>query len=133
MARADGVYWHDVISAAGWAVPVAETEWPTIPISRRAADFSSFTQARFLFYQGGSGIAGCLLYPKYSTDSGGTWNSLDGGTGLELNFQTAATLKASGWVTLVAGAKAEIWLALFGRLGNASITPTAAAVCVEVR
>ena len=105
-------------------MPTAETLLFNVGNNKVPVDLTNYTQIRWNFWLNVAGSAGAKLYVKYATTVNGTYNAIDGSTGTEIAIDTgSATHKLSSWVNLVAGAKADIWVAVYGSGGDATVDP----------
>jgi hypothetical protein len=97
--------------------------------ARYKNDLSGYTEARLVVSIGTAGFAGAKLGVQYSTDTGATWlyldNTPDGpvGSAAPQVSLTATGLVESAWMSLAAGAMADVWLRLIGSDGNGIVDP----------
>ena len=93
----------------GWVPPAALTEFNALTIYRAQADLTNATQARLILLN--LNIATVLtptIAAQYSVNGGSTWAYIDGASGPTLTY--GPNMVNSGWVTLAAGAKADVLL-----------------------
>ena len=81
----------------------------------------------------GAVAAGADCRVQYATTQGGTYNNLDGGAGPEVDISGAAELKVSGWTTLTAGAKADVFLRVMCKQGDGVQDPQFRNAYIQVR
>jgi hypothetical protein len=115
----------------GDAFPAGETALFGQPGRRARYDLTQFSEARLISYVVTAGPAGCQIRGKYSTD-GTTFAYLDGSSGPAITIDSTGE-KDSGWVTLTAGAKAEVRLLPFSILGDGATTPILARIALLFR
>ena len=100
-----------------WVTPAASTEFNASTAYRSRHDLTNATQARLLLFNSSGLYLGTpALAAQFSTDGGATWTCLDGGTGPSLSY--AAGTVSSGWITLTAGARADVLLRIVASGGN---------------
>ncbi len=73
-----------------------------------------------------------LIRLQYSTDRT-TWAYIDGATGPAVAIDAAANPEVSGWVTLAAGAKADVYIRIVGIGGDGVVDPTFGTIIVQYR
>ena len=112
--------------------PLAEQELFNSASGRIKADLTNATEARLFVRVGTAGTATAIVYVQYSTDES-SWNTLDGSTGPQISLAVGSSSVVSGWVTLAAGAKADVFLRVAGSGGNGSTSPSIGTVALEVR
>lgn len=114
-------------AATTWASqPAALTEMRGLTTDRTKVDLASYTQARVTVAVGATaGNAGSTIAVQYATDGDtqAAWAYLDGASGPAAASSTASKGAASGWVTLAAAAKGDVWLRVVGVGGNGTISP----------
>lgn len=99
-------------------------------------DLTHATQARIYVYTVTTGSAGSKLSIKYKT---GAWSATAGDYSDIGTSEVAATVDAantytdSGWINLAAGAKAEVYVSVFGLGGNGVADPTFNILGVQFR
>jgi hypothetical protein len=126
-----------VISCGGtvisWATPLALTEFLAQTWHRAKHDLTNATQARLIvvFPTGVLGAVTPTYAGQYSTNSGVSWSYLDGASGPSL--VQAPGLVASAWITLAAGAKADVWLRIVGLGGDGATAITVGSVYLQVK
>lgn len=89
------------------ATPAALNEFGGGSRHRTKADLTNFTECN-LYCRVATGGPNAEVRVQYSTDES-TWNYLDGSAGPAVNVDVAGT-KESDWVSLTAGAKANVFL-----------------------
>lgn len=120
-------------TSGGWAMPLALTEWNGSTAGRIKADLTNATQARLILRMGATpGISGAELRAQYSTDES-SWSYLDGAAGPACAVNVASVTVVSGWVNLVAGAKADVFLRIIGINGDGGTAPTFGNFSLQVR
>jgi hypothetical protein len=119
-ASAIGIY----IPPTSWIMPAALTEFNGSKNYRAKSDLTNATSARLLAVQVSALPVGPLpvLAAQYSTNGGSTWAYLDGGTGPSISTFSGASITDSGFVTLAAGAKADVQLRIVGSGGDGATT-----------
>lgn len=106
------------------------------PPSVFPVDLTHATQARIYVYTATTGSAGSKLSIKYKT---GAWSATAGDYSDIGTSEVAATVSAgntftdSGWINLAAGAKAEVYVSVFGLGGNGVADPTFNILGVQFR
>ena len=114
-------------------MPAAETQYLNTPI-RLGIDLSRASEFRFgISRMAGAVAAGADCRVQYATTQGGTYNNLDGGAGPEVDISGAAELKVSGWTTLTAGAKADVFLRVMCKQGDGVQDPQFRNAYIQVR
>jgi hypothetical protein len=108
-------------SATFTDMPSALTE-PFSTRLRLPIDLTYVEQVRLTARVMTPGATGAKLRIQYSTDSGVTWNYLDGVSGPSITIDAIGVI-ASSWVTLASGAKADVWLRLVGLDGDGAADP----------
>jgi len=121
-------------STQAWtSMPAALTEFNANTQGRIKSDLTSATQARIVVKTMSTpGSAGSELRAQYSTDES-SWNYLDGATGPSTAITAANTTLVSGWVNLVSGAKADVFLRIVGINGDGVTSPSFGSINVQVR
>ena len=93
----------------GWVPPAALTEFNALKIYRAQADLTNATQARLILLNLNTApILTPTIAAQYSVNGGSTWAYIDGASGPTLTY--GPNMVNSGWVTLAAGAKADVLL-----------------------
>lgn len=101
-------------------MPAALTE-PFSTRLRLPIDLTYVDQVRLTVRVMTPGATGAKLRIQYSADQV-TWNYLDGVSGPSVTIDAAIPVTSS-WVTLAAGAKADVWLRLVGLDGDGVADP----------
>jgi hypothetical protein len=114
-----------------WAVPLLLTELSALTVNRVKADLSGAVQARLVARVAIAGLGGSELRAQYSTDES-TWNYLDGAAGPACSLTAIGTI-ASGWVTMAAGAVADVFLRIVGINGNGIAAASIGNIILQVR
>jgi hypothetical protein len=110
--------------------PAALTE--IVGTNRRIrVDLTNAIEARLSVNVTTAGANNAQLRVQYSTDQA-TWNYLDGGTGPSVGIN-ATGLQVSSFVTLVSGARADVYLRVVGINGNNNADPRFSTIQLEVR
>jgi hypothetical protein len=121
-------------AAFTWAVPAALTEFKGATSHRSQHDLTNATQGRIVLIVP-TGLSTPLsvptLFAQYSTNGGATWSSLDGGTGPSLLWSPGTSV--SSWVSLAAGAKADVLLRLAASGGDGTTAITFASLYVQAK
>ncbi len=127
---------HSVGSNQVWTdMPAAKTEVRGVDAFRVRADLTKALQVRLVAFVKVAGSTNAELRVEYSTDSTLTFGSpayLDGGTGPSVNIATTG-LRVSSWVTLAAGAQADVNLRLVGINGDGVADPSLGNAFLQVR
>ena len=121
-------------TAFSWAVPAALTEFNASVLYRAQHDLTNATQARLLLFLPSPNIvppAIPVLAAQYSTNGGTAWSYLDGSTGPALTY--GAGVVSSGWISLTAGAKADVLLRVVAAGGNGSTSLVFGAIYLQVK
>jgi hypothetical protein len=114
-------------------MPAALTEG--IPAIRTQFDFTEFTQVRLLGNCTTAGASGSNLRIQYSTDSGSSWNYFDStgaNSGPSITLTTTG-VKDSGWITIDAGAKADVLMRFVSINGDGAADPVVAHIVLYAR
>ncbi len=121
-------------STQSWtAMPAALTEFNSNTQGRTKADLTNATQSRLVVHMMSTqGAASAELRAQYSTDAS-AWNYLDGATGPAVAINSASVTLASAWVSLVAGAKADVFIRVAGINGDGIISPSFGNISLQVR
>jgi hypothetical protein len=82
-------------------------------------------------FKGAPGTGAAAIRAQYSTDQS-SWNYLDGSAGPSVTVSTTG-LKVSGWVSVTAAAKADVFIRAVGIAGDASADPAFANVLLQVK
>lgn len=98
---------------------------------RAHADLTNCTQARLISNVQTAGFAGTKLRIQYSTD-GASWAYLDNVSGPEVALDSTGHV-VSPWVTLVAAARADVWLRWVTIGGDGVADPAVGMTHLEVR
>lgn len=118
-------------SAGYWQnMPAALTELFGNAAQEQQADLTFCTQARLIVNVSTAGFAGSGLRAQYWT--GAAWAYLDGSAGPEC-ILTSTGLIVSSFVTLAAGAKADVKLRIVGINGDGIVDPVFGVIALEVR
>jgi hypothetical protein len=117
-------YWST--ASLTWSnMPAADTLFNAYvgPITRFS--LAGYSRARLHFAVGTIGFAGAKLMLRYSSAYSQTVGSfVTMGTSEIQATVDVSGYRDSGWVDLVAGAKADVWVAVVGTLGNGVADPT---------
>jgi hypothetical protein len=111
--------------------PAGLTELFGTTVGRVKADLTDAAQVRLHSNVGQAGAGAAALRVQYSSDQS-VWTYLDGGTGPSVSISTTG-LKVSTWVTVVAGAKADVFLRVVGINGDSSADPSFGNVVLQVK
>jgi hypothetical protein len=95
----------------------------------RRVDLSHARQARLALFASTGGVAGADLLLRYSTDNS-AWTTL---TGTEATFGAGTGIFVSSWADLPAGARADVFVSLWGQDGDGSADPVFRWVYAEFR
>jgi hypothetical protein len=113
-------------------MPAILTEFLGLTDRRAKYDLTNFTEARIIVNVEVVGAATAVLYPEWSTTDGGTYAALDNVTGPSASLAALGTI-VSSWVSLIAGAKADVFLRISGLLGDGATDPQVGNVYVQFR
>ena len=119
-----------------WAnMPAALTEYLGGTRWRMKADLIGYSEARILVQKANSVAAtGATLAIQYSTDSGSTWNYLDGTSGPVVAIDGSVDeLKVSSWVSLAASAKDDVLMRIMGENGDGAADPRIYVISCQFR
>jgi hypothetical protein len=112
--------------------PSALTEFNANTFRRLKFELTNATQARLVVDMAIAGAAvPAKLRAQYSTDQT-TWNYLDGSAGPSVDIN-ATGVRTSSWVTLAAGAKADVFLRLVGLSGDGVADPQFSLVQLQAK
>lgn len=122
-------------SSGTWTdMPSAVTEFLGSTAGRIKYDLTPFSQARLVVRMAAvAGAAGSELRVQYSTDDSTYTNYLDGSTGPSTVITTNNTTFAGAWVTIVAAARADVFLRVVGAGGDGVADPVFGTVVLQVR
>lgn len=112
--------------------PAALTELFGLTDRRVPFDATRFTQARIAANVEVAGATGATLRCEFATTDGGAYGALDGGTGPNVLIDALGT-KVGSWVTLVSGAKADVFLRVVGVGGDGAADPDLGLIAVQFR
>lgn len=112
---------QDGVDVAWTNMPAALTEFQGLTTKRTKDELTNATQARLIVNIGVVGATNAEIRAQYSTDQS-TWYYLDNVDGPKANIATLG-LRVSAWITLVAGAKADVFLRLVGINGDGAKDP----------
>lgn len=120
-------------SAIAWVVPAALTEFNGSLGYRSQADLTNATEARVVltFPSVALLLSPPTLAAQYSTDGGSTWNYLDGGTGPSVAYSSLSL--TSSWITLAAGAQADVLLRVVASGGDGTTSINFGSVYLQVK
>lgn len=125
-----GVTWTNMPSALTWfsGVSTVRPYWPR--------DLTYFTQARIIALMAGTpGVSGSKVRALYSTSHDltiGNYLTL-GSSEVQVTVDAASTVTDSGWINLVTGAKADVWIGLAGIDGNGAADPIFQHIWIQFR
>lgn len=105
-----------------WTIPVASQEFQGNVFLRQKADLTYATEVRLLTSFSIASVSGARVRMEYSTDAS-TWLSMDGSNGPD-NPADVTGLQVSSWLTLVSGAKADVFLRIVGVSGDGTTSST---------
>jgi hypothetical protein len=95
-------------------------------------DGTNFTQVRVAARIVTVGAAAARLYPQFSTD-GAAFTTIGSGTGGDSASLAALGAVASGWITLPAGAKADVIFRIAQNGGNGTADPALGSVALQFK
>ncbi len=115
-------------------MPAALSEWRAINLSRVKADLSGSAECRLTAAVHVVGSANAEVRVQYATDGDaqGTWAFLDGADGPKVNI-SVLNGRASAWVPLAAGAKADVWLRFVSINGDGAADPVVGNAILHLR
>jgi hypothetical protein len=119
LARGNAVTWT--------SMPAADTFFlgsATAPDAIYRFDLTGYTQARFQIKVGTAGHTTAKLRMRYFTSYTTTLSSYltMGSSELELDISSTG-FKDTGWINLVSGAKADVYIIIYGTGGNGTVSP----------
>lgn len=101
-----------------------------------AADLTNFTQVRLLINKlGTAGAAGSIIILRYNTSytqNANLWSTI-GTTSVQLGVNNTNQFLETAWIDLVAGAKADVFIALMGSGGDGAADPIFGMITAEFR
>jgi hypothetical protein len=101
-----------------------------------AAELSNFTQVRLLINKlgtaGATGSAIILRYNTTYTQNANLWSAI-GTTSVQLAVNNTNQFLETAWIDLVAGAKADVFIALMGSGGDGAADPIFGMIAAEFR
>ncbi len=121
--------------AVSWTnMPAALTELNGATRSRVKVDLTAAVNVRLTAAVSVVGAAGAAYRVQYATDGDaqGTWAYLDGNAGPSVTIDALGG-RVSPWATLVAGARADVWLRVVGINGDGAADPIVGNVVLAVK
>lgn len=107
-----------------------DTEYPTSQQRHPRVDLSAMSEVRVGITVTAAGAAGSDIRPQYSTDNA-AWNEISAS---DASVSMAALGDVAGsWVSLVAGAKADVYLRLVAKDGDGAADPSLAYAAFQFR
>lgn len=107
-------------------MPVADTLLNASHRHVQKADLTNYTQVRFIVNkQTVAGASGAKLILRYATTfqtTPGGYSAI-GASAVEVAVNVQNSILDTGWINLVAGAKADVFLAIVGTAGDATLDP----------
>ena len=100
-------------------------------VGRLKADLTAASQVRLISNVATAGAGAAAIRAQYSTDQS-SWNYLDGSAGPSVTVSTTG-LRVSGWVSVTAAAKADVFIRAVGIAGDATADPAFANVLLQVK
>ena len=101
-----------------------------------AAELTNFTQVRLLINKlGTAGAAGSIIILRYNTSytqNANLWSTI-GTTSVQLAVNNTNQFLETAWIDLVAGAKADVFIALMGSGGDGAADPIFGMITAEFR
>jgi hypothetical protein len=101
-----------------------------------AAELTNFTQVRLLINKlGTAGAAGSIIILRYNTSytqNANLWSTI-GTTSVQLSVNNTNQFLETAWIDLVAGAKADVFIALMGSGGDGAADPIFGMITAEFR
>lgn len=122
--------WSNMPAADKWLGEVT-TNRPNYPM-----DLTRYTQARITAQMASTpGSTGAKVMLRYKATAGNNVADyiIAGSTEIETLIDTASATTDSGWIDLVAGAKADVWVGVVGTNGNGTADPVFQKVVIEFR
>lgn len=122
-----------IISAVAttWAaMPSALTELLGGALYRQAVGLGSYTKFRIIGTVTAAGFSGAVLRVYYSTNGGGAWN-VAALSGADLSLTSTGAIFGA-WQNIVAGAKGDVLISVFGQSGDGIVSPIIGSLSVEV-
>ncbi len=107
--------------------PVADTELVGTTSSRFKVDLTGYTEYRWMVNVNVAGVTGADLRVQYSLNDT-TFSDLSS----ELDIGSLGR-KITSWAALPAGARADVWLRVMGKQGNATADPNLSQLRLQVR
>ncbi len=115
------------------SMPLALTEFNGNTQGRIRCDLTLATQARLVVKMMSTpGVSGAELRMQYSTDET-NWFYLDNVSGPAAAITVANVTTAGAWASLVAGAKADVFLRAVGVGGDGAASPSFGNISIQVR
>lgn len=100
---------------------------------RTKVDLTNFTSIRTVVSVSVVGATNAGFYLEYSTDQS-SWTMLGSGSGGDIaRIGDAIGASVSSWITLPAGAKADVWLRGFSVAGDGAADPVVGRVAAQVK
>lgn len=117
-------------------MPLAETLLLTNSSHIQLVDLTNFTQVRLHVNKlGTAGVSGSKLRLKYLTSFSTTVGSYleIGASEVSVPINTANVYATSGWINLVAGAKADVYVCVAGSGGDGVVDPILGTIFAEFK
>lgn len=124
-------------AAVTWTnMPSAETLFAGSHRHVLKVDLTNFTQVRLVVNkQATAGAAASKLILKYATSfqtSAGNYSAI-GASEVSVATNNQNTVTATGWINLVAGAKADVFVAVTGSGGDGALDPTFGSIVAQFK
>lgn len=119
-------------NAQPWtSMPLALTEFDGAVRNRMMATLTDAISARIGVCMTASGSTNAEIRAQYSVNQGAAWSYLDGSAGPTVSIHTS-NFTVGSWVSLAAGAQADVWLRPVGIGGDGVVTPSFGNITLEV-
>lgn len=124
------VFGGDLASTTWSNQPAGLTELQGVARQRTRADLTRIAKARLVVWNGTAGAANAELRLQASADQS-AWDYLDAVGGPAAPLDGGSVALTSGFVDLVAAAKADVWLRVVGINGDGAADPTLGMIAAE--
>lgn len=122
----------DASANLSWTIPVALTAGSAA--LRKRHNLEGVTQFRIHVYQQTAGSVGSKIRAMYSLNNSTFQTMDDSGTDAgDLDVGAGTGVKTGSWVNLAPGAKADVWIQLYGLGGNGSTASAYRQIYIEVK
>ena len=124
-------------AAATWtSMPAAVTNFAGVNVNITKVDLTNYSQGRLIVNKGATAGADVdQLFIRYQTSNNYTAANflLMGASEIATAIDNTSQIDDSGWINLVAGAKADVYIAFQGSGGDGATSPAFGAIEMQFR